>query len=211
VDVNPLELARAYCVFAAAGTQPSPLGLRAVFDEKGRLIEHRPMRLERIISPARAFLINSMLQSAVRRGTGQALAGWGVNFPVAGKTGTTNNYRDAWFVGYTPDLLALVWVGFDNGESLKASGAQAALPIWAEMMRAIPHQVSGAAFKPPPTVVKKDICIRDGFPDVTGGCAAIGEEWFQTDNVPEDNPILVKAQAPWYRLWHGLKGAHREP
>jgi penicillin-binding protein 1B len=211
VDVNPLELARAYCVFAAAGTQPFPLGLRAVFDEKGRLIEHRPMRLKRIISPARAFLINSMLQSAVRQGTGRALAGWGINFPVAGKTGTTNNYRDAWFVGYTPDLLALVWVGFDNGESLKASGAQAALPIWAEIIRAIPHQVSGAAFKPPPTVVKHDICIRDGFPDVTGGCAAIGEEWFQADNVPEDDPILVKAQSPWYRFWHGLKGDNREP
>ena len=211
VDVNPLELARAYCVFAAAGTLPFPLGLRAVFDDQGQLIEHRPMRLKRIISPAQAFLINSMLQSAVRQGTGQALAGWGINYPVAGKTGTTNNYRDAWFVGYTPDLLVLVWVGFDNGESLEASGAKAALPIWAEIMRAIPHQVSGAAFKAPPTVVKHDICIRDGFPDVTGGCAAIGEEWFQAENVPKDDPILVKAQSPWYRLWHGLKGENREP
>ncbi len=211
VDVNPLELARAYCVFAAAGTLPFPLGLRAVFDDQGQLIEHRPMRLKRIISPAQAFLINSMLQSAVRQGTGQALAGWGINYPVAGKTGTTNNYRDAWFVGYTPDLLVLVWVGFDNGESLEASGAKAALPIWAEIMRAIPHQVSGAAFKAPPTVVKHDICIRDGFPDVTGGCAAIGEEWFPAENVPKDDPILVKAQSPWYRLWHGLKGENREP
>ncbi len=211
VDVYPLELARAYCVFAAAGTQPFPLGLRAVYDDLGRLIEHRPMRLERIVSPARAFLINSMLQSAVRQGTGQDLAGWGINYPVAGKTGTTNNYRDAWFVGYTPDLLALVWVGFDNGESLKASGAQAALPIWADIMRAIPHQVSGAAFTPPPTVVKHAICIRDGYPDVTGGCTAIGEEWFEVDNVPEDDPILVKAQSPWYRFWRGLKGEDREP
>ncbi|MBL0712148.1 MAG: PBP1A family penicillin-binding protein [Desulfosarcina sp.] len=211
VDVYPLELARAYCVFAAAGTQPFPLGLRAVFDDRGRLIEHRPMRLKRIISPARAFLIDAMLQSAVRLGTGRALAGWGINFPVAGKTGTTNNYRDAWFVGFTPDLLALVWVGFDNGDSLQVSGSQAALPIWAEIMRAIPHQVSGAAFTPPPTVVKHTICTRDGFPDVSGDCPETGEEWFQVDNVPEDDPILVKAQSSWYRWWHRLKGENHEP
>jgi penicillin-binding protein 1B len=210
VDLHPLELARAYCVFAAAGTQPFPLGLRAVFDERGQLIEHRPMRLKRIIPPARAFLINSMLQSAVQQGTGQALAGRGINFPMAGKTGTTNNYRDAWFVGYTPDLLALVWVGFDNGDSLQVSGARAALPIWAEIMRAIPHQLSGTAFIPPPGVVKHAVCTRNGFPDVTGDCDETGEEWFEIDNIPEDAAVFLKAQSPWYRWRHRLKGEKHE-
>jgi penicillin-binding protein 1B len=207
VDVHPLELARAYCVFAASGTLPFPMGLRAVFDEHGTLIEHRPMRLQRIVSPAKTFLITAMLQSAVQRGTGRALAEWGIDFPVAGKTGTTNNFRDAWFVGYTPDLLALVWVGFDNGDSLQVSGAQAALPIWAELLRTIPHQITGAGFTPPPEVVQHAICTRDGFPDVTGDCRETGEEWFQIDRVPVDDPVFLKAQSPWYRWWHRLKGA----
>ena len=211
VDVYPLELARAYCAFAAAGMQPFPLGLRAVFDEKGRLIEHRSMRLQRVTTPAEAFLISSMLQSAVQRGTGRALAGWAIHYPVAGKTGTTNNYRDAWFVGFTPDLLALVWVGFDNGDSLQVSGAQAALPIWAEIMRAIPHQISETAFKPPSDVVQHAVCTRDGFPDVTADCGETGVEWFQVDNVPENDAIFVKAQSPWFRWWHRLKGAKHDP
>jgi penicillin-binding protein 1B len=211
VDVLPLELARAYCVFAASGTLPFPMGLRAVFDEDGTLIEHRPMRMRRIVSPAKTFLITAMLQSAVQRGTGRALAGWGIDFPVAGKTGTTNNFRDAWFVGYTPDLLALVWVGFDNGESLQVSGAQAALPIWAEILRAIPHQVTGTDFTPPPEVVQHAICTRNGFPDVTGDCQETGEEWFQIDRVPTEDAIFVKAQSPWYRLWQRVKEEKHEP
>jgi penicillin-binding protein 1B len=206
VDVYPLELARAYCTFAAAGTLPFPLGLRAVFDEDGQLIEQRAMRLKRIISPSKAFLINTMLQSAVEQGTGRSLAGRGIDFPVAGKTGTTNNYRDAWFVGYTPDLLTLVWVGFDDGGSLQLSGAQAALPIWAAIMRAIPHQLSKADFVPPPDVVRYTVCTRNGFPDVTGDCREVGAEWFEADNIPEDAGPFKKAQSPLYRWWYRLKG-----
>jgi membrane carboxypeptidase/penicillin-binding protein len=104
-------------------------------------------------------------------------------------------------------LLALVWVGFDNGDSLQVSGAQAALPIWAELLRTIPHQITGAGFTPPPEVVQHAICTRDGFPDVTGDCRETGEEWFQIDRVPVDDPVFLKAQSPWYRWWHRLKGA----
>ncbi len=211
VEVHPLELARAYCAFAAAGMQPFPLSLRAVFNEDGKLIENRPMRLRRVAAPAKAFLISVMLQSAVQHGTGQALTHWGITFPVAGKTGTTNNYRDAWFVGYTPDLLALVWVGFDDGASLNVAGAEAALPIWAEIMRAIPHQLSGAAFLAPADVVRHNVCTRHGFPDVTGGCEAIGEEWFDAANVPVDEPAFIQAQSAWYRWWQRLKGEEHAP
>ncbi len=211
VEVFPLELARAYCAFAASGMQPFPLSLRAVYDEGGELIAHRPMRLRRVATPAKVFLITSMLQSAVQHGTAQALTRWGIHFPVAGKTGTTNNYRDAWFVGYTPDLLALVWVGFDDGGALNVAGAQAALPIWAAIMQAIPHQLSGAAFSAPADMVRHSVCIRHGFPDMTGGCLEIGDEWFEADKVPEDDPVLVKAQSPLYRWWYRLKGGDHAP
>jgi penicillin-binding protein 1B len=185
---------------------PFPLGLRAVFDEDGHLIEHRAMQLKRIIPPARAFLITSMLQSVVQQGTGRSLAGLGIDFPVAGKTGTTNNYRDAWFVGYTPDLLALVWVGFDDGGSLQISGAQAALPIWAAIMRAIPHQLSKADFTPPSDVVRYTVCTRNGFPDVSSDCRDMGGEWFEAGNLPEDEGPFKKAQSPLYRWWYRQKG-----
>jgi penicillin-binding protein 1B len=206
VDLYPIELARAYCVFAANGTLPFPLGLRAVFDENGHLIEHRAMQLKRVIPPSRAFLITSMLQSVVQQGTGRSLAGLGIDFPVAGKTGTTNNYRDAWFVGYTPDLLTLVWVGYDDGGSLQVSGARAALPIWAAIMGAIPHQLSKADFIPPSDVLRYTVCTRNGFPDVSGDCREMGAEWFEVDHLPEDEEAFKKAQSPLYRWWYRLKG-----
>ena len=211
VDLYPLELARAYCAFATNGTLPFPLGLRAVFDEDGQLIEHRAMQLKRIIPPSRAFLITSLLQSVVQQGTGRPLAGWGIDFPVAGKTGTTNNYRDAWFVGYTPDLLTLVWVGFDDGDSLQIPGARAALPIWAAIMRAIPHQLTKADFMPPPEVVRHAVCTRNGFPDLSGDCREMGQEWFEADNIPADEGSFKKAQSPLYRWWHRLKGNKHAP
>jgi penicillin-binding protein 1B len=127
-EVIPLELARAYCAFAAGGMMPFPLGLKAVVDENSHVLERRHLKIERLISPSKAFMITSLLRGVVKNGTGRTLANKGISWPVAAKTGTTNNSRDAWFIGYTPDILALVWVGFDNGDTIKATGAQAALP-----------------------------------------------------------------------------------
>ena len=133
-ETIPLELARAYCAFAADGELPYPLSLKEAVDEKGQVLERRQMTIERVTSPAKAFIMSSMLRSVVTEGTARALLDRGISFPVAGKTGTTNEFRDAWFVGYTPDILALVWVGFDNGDSIHLAGATAALPIWADLV-----------------------------------------------------------------------------
>ena len=200
VDVTPLEMARAYCVFPAAGLLPNPISLRDVYDDGGQALTRRHMRVARIIPPAHAFLMTSLLRSAVEVGTARFLADWGIGFPVAGKTGTTNNSRDAWFVGYTPDILILVWVGYDSGASVHASGAQAALPIWAELARAIPHQITGADFAVPPGVVAHPVCARDGFAALEGGCTDTMTEWFLVDNVPADAPVLQRA-ATGLRRW----------
>jgi penicillin-binding protein 1B len=133
-----------------------------VVNEAGQVLERRHMSIERVISPAAAFIMNSLLASVVTEGTAISLARRGITFPVAGKTGTTNNSRDAWFVGYTPELLALVWVGFDDGASIHASGPSAALPIWADLLKAIPQTVSGAWFSPPPGVVQRRVCRQSG-------------------------------------------------
>ena len=184
-EVIPLELARAYSVFASGGIMPYPLALKAVVDENGNMLEQHHLKIERLISTAKAYMINSLLSGVVKRGTGRSLQDSGIDWPVAGKTGTTNNYRDAWFIGYTPDLLALVWVGFDNGDSIKSTGAQAALPIWAELMKAIPHHISRNDFRVPGGIVKRTICSDGEKAIVSKNCPNPYEEYFLSENAPK--------------------------
>jgi penicillin-binding protein 1B len=183
-EVIPIELARAYCVFAAEGVQPFPLSLKGVVDEHDKILEHQHLNIERLITPAEAFVMNSMLQSVVKEGTARSLQWRGVSWPVAGKTGTTNDFRDAWFVGYTPDILALVWVGFDNGDPIEATGAAAALPIWADLMIAIPQYRSETDFKMPTGVEKILVCSVTGRPAVAG-CPEPAEVYFLSGHTPE--------------------------
>jgi penicillin-binding protein 1B len=125
-----------------------------------------------------------MLQSVVNEGTGRSLKNMGITFPVAGKTGTTNDSRDAWFMGYTPDILALIWVGFDDEESIHATGSVAALPIWAELMSSLPQHISGNWFRIPEGIVRKKICPDSGQLAVLFRCPNAKREIFLEDNVP---------------------------
>ena len=183
-EVIPLELARAYCVFAAEGVQAYPLSLKGVVDEHDNILDQKLLNIERLISPADAFLMTAMLQSVVTEGTARSLRWRGVSWPVAGKTGTTNDFKDAWFVGYTPDILALVWVGFDNGDPIAATGAAAALPIWADLMNAIPQYRSETDFKMPQGVEKILVCSVTGRMAV-GGCPEPSEVYFLSGSTPE--------------------------
>ena len=202
-EVVPIELARAYCVFAADGMLPYPLSLKDVTDENGKLLKQKHMNIERSTSPAKAFIISSMLRSVATEGTARSLISRGISWPVAGKTGTTNNFRDAWFVGYTPDILALVWVGFDNGDSVFSTGSAAALPIWADLMNSIPQYISENWFKIPPGVVKETVCSESGLL-AHKGCPENMEEIFLKENVPtvfcpiHNKPGLLR------RLFDGL-------
>jgi penicillin-binding protein 1A len=104
-------------------------------DTNSQLLEKRDVRNEQVISPQLAYMMNELLKGVLDRGTAAAARRLGFTRPAAGKTGTTNDYKDAWFVGYTPDLLAVVWVGFDGPSKLNLSGAEAALPIWTDFMK----------------------------------------------------------------------------
>jgi len=204
-EVIPLELARAYCAFAAGGMMPFPLGLKAVVDENGHVLERKHLKIERLISPSKSFLITSLLRGVVENGTGRTLGDKGIRWPVAGKTGTTNNSRDAWFIGYTPDILALVWVGFDNGDSIKATGARAALPIWAELMKAIPHQISHKDFRLPDGIVTRMVCNDDGKPVVSQNCAKPRKEFFLAENAPPESHPQGSIQGVFKKLIEGIK------
>ena len=186
-EVIPLELARAYCVFAADGIATFPLALKAVTDGNGELLEQRHLTIERKIPAQKAFLMNALLQGVVQNGTARALVAGGVHWPVAGKTGTTNDFRDAWFIGYTPDILALVWVGFDNGDTIQTTGSGAALPIWLELMRSIPQHISENEFRMPPGIIKRTVCADAVQPGMSAVCDNRYEEYFLQDNVPESS------------------------
>ena len=203
-EVKPIELARAYCVFAANGVLPHPLSIKQVVNEQGNTIQRRHLHIKSLISPAEAYMVSDLLRGVVISGTGRSLASHGVTWPVAGKTGTTNGYRDAWFVGYTPTLLALVWVGFDNGDSVHSTGAQAALPIWADLMDALPQYQSGDWFTVPPGIIKQPTCLDSGKNAEDQCCPNVTEELYlektQLHKCPQ-HPCASSLD----RLWKGLK------
>jgi len=136
-DVTLLELTTAYAALANQGVRMDPIAVRYVTDVQGRLIEENIPQGSEAVSPAVATLLTHMLRGAVERGT--AIQARVLGRPVAGKTGTTNDFSDAWFVGYTPSLAAGVWVGHDRLRTLgrEETGARAALPIWIALMREI--------------------------------------------------------------------------
>jgi penicillin-binding protein 1A len=136
VEVTPLELTAAYGIFPTLGKRLEPIFITSITDTQGRPIEFensRP-RFERVIPAEKAYQLEGMMQNVVRRGTGRRAA---IGRPVAGKTGTTNDYRDAWFVGYTPDMITGIWVGYDSSRDLGRGdeGGRVAAPIWAAYMR----------------------------------------------------------------------------
>lgn len=133
-EITPMELAVAYTAFANSGMRPAPIMVREITDSNGRILERNDPALVEAIPAATAFVVTNVLQDAVRHGTGKRADGLGR--PVAGKTGTTNDNHDAWFVGYTPQLLTTVWVGFDAKRSIgrRETGGKVAAPIWKSFM-----------------------------------------------------------------------------
>lgn len=205
-EMIPIELARAYCAFAGDGVLPFPLSLKDVADDRGQILNQRHLDIETLISPAKAYIVTDMLRNVVTDGTARSLAAWRIPGAVAGKTGTTNNFRDAWFVGYTPDILGLVWVGFDNGESINASGSKAALPIWADLMSAIPDYLSGADFRMPQGVVRLRVCSESGLLAEGRFCPHPVDEIFLEENQPDRPCPIHPPQGPLKVIIDGIRG-----
>ena len=166
-EVTPLEVAVAFSTIANGGVRTRPLAVKLVMDQNGQPLEKRDVRVEQVINPQLAHMMNHILKGVLDHGTGTAARRMGFNRPAAGKTGTTNDYKDAWFVGYTPDLLAVVWVGFDGQSKLNLSGSEAALPIWTEFMK------SATASMPVTDFVTPEPMVEEG---VLSNCAPTGRE-----------------------------------
>ena len=154
-ELSPFEMAEVYATFAAGGIQPSAHGLTAVLDPEGEPIlgDDLPSP-RRVLTPHAAYLVTSVLQGAVDRGTAAGARAQGLRGRLAGKTGTTNDRRDNWFAGYSPDRTTVVWVGYDDNSSSRLSGARAALPIWSRFTAAVRPPGGYADFPMPAGMVK---------------------------------------------------------
>src|SRR4030095_13749662 len=117
-EVTPLDLTAAFAMFPNGGFAVRPRGFVRAIDAAGTTTYDNPSRSERVSSPETAFQMVSMLEDVMDRGTASAARGWGIRFPSGGKTGTTDDFKDAWFVGFSSSLVVGVWVGFDQPKTI---------------------------------------------------------------------------------------------
>ncbi|HWF14295.1 MAG TPA: PBP1A family penicillin-binding protein [Candidatus Acidoferrales bacterium] len=156
-EMTPLEVATGYTILANDGVRTEPMFIRNVVNAKGESLEENAIRSRRALDPRVAYLVTSMMEDVINHGTGATVRARGFNAPAAGKTGTS---RDGWFAGYTSNLLAIVWVGFDDNRDLGLSGANAPAPVWAEFMKravALPAYRDVKPFDMPDGVTKVTI------------------------------------------------------
>jgi penicillin-binding protein 1A len=188
-EVTPLELATAYSVFANNGVRPKPIFVSEIDDSGGQTIERNQPELVDAIPPETAYLITSMLQDVISRGTGRNAGGLGR--AEAGKTGTTNDLQDAWFVGYTPQLLAVVWVGFDSKRPLGngETGGHVAAPIWKAFMEKALAGVEAREFTVPEGLKCVPVDPATGGHALTGG--AVRLECFRPGTEPQPGSVPV--------------------
>lgn len=214
-EVTPLELARAYLPLANGGIRPAAVsGIHTVqFGDE----EVKPSGAEesvRVVSAAEAWLVTSLLKGVVTSGTGSAVRSSGLPDVVAGKTGTTNDGRDAWFVGYTSRLLVLVWVGFDGGEPHGLSGARAALPIWVDFMKQAIDAYPQSDFEVPAGISFSDIDVTNGK-RAARACPVVAREAFLAGTEPplcdEHRGVIDHVVDGWNRLTDWFRRPSREP
>ncbi len=185
-DVNLLEMVDAYCTLANQGTRNDPVMITKVTDRTGRILEeHRPLP-ERVLSTQTAFTVVDMMRGVVDYGTAARARGMGFTRPAAGKTGTTNDYTDAWFIGFTPDLACGVWVGFDRKKTIAygATGSSFALPAWVEFMKAATATMPVAEFSSPGGMTSAIVCTESGLL-ATPDCPKVKTEVFIAGTEPK--------------------------
>ncbi len=164
-DITLWEMIRAYTVFANHGVLVEPYGIERIEDSSGRILETCQPQRRAVLSEDVAYLTTSLMRSVIDEGTGRGARARGFKRPAAGKTGTTDNHVDAWFMGFTPDILTGVWVGFDDRTSLgrHQSGSVVALPIWTEFMKRATVNRAPLDFPIPEGIVSEEICTTTGL------------------------------------------------
>lgn len=183
-DVTPLEMARVYATLASGGIRPEVLLFEDVTDERGRTLERRRMSGERTLDPATAFVTTSLLEGVVDRGTARSVRSAGFTGPIAGKTGTSDDSKDLWFAGFTPELVAVVWVGYDEPRKMRHAAASIALPIWRRFLeQAVGKRVEGSFPRPASVRVAEVDPVTGAL--ALAGCPRRRPEYFIAGTEPE--------------------------
>jgi penicillin-binding protein 1B len=203
-EMTPIDVAAGYTPFATNGFRAEPLFLRSVVAADGSTEETKSPSTRAVLDPRVAYLVTSLMQEVINRGTGASVRGLGFTAPAAGKTGTS---RDGWFAGFTSNLLCVIWIGFDDNRDLGLSGSQSAAPVWAEFMKRaveLPRYHNTQDFDPPPGLVEETIDPRSGEL-ATASCPDRVNEYFIAGSEPTQYCELHGgrvAQAPGTWLSH---------
>src|SRR5947208_2901752 len=205
-ETSLLELTAAYGVFARGGVRRPPTLVVAVASADGETLYAAPPEEERVLAPGVAYLVTHLLEGVIDRGTGRPAREAGLTGSAAGKTGTTDDTRDAWFVGFTPEVVAGVWVGLDGGGPTGLTGAQGALPIWTDFVRATSGEASERDFPVPDDIMWRDVDPESGQL-ATAGCPITRREPFLAGTEPQE-PCPLHREA-WTAVGEEIGGAVR--
>ena len=183
--VTPLELTTAYAVFPNGGYRVKSRGIQSVENASGETVEYDHVEKERVLTEDVAFQMVTMLEDVVSRGTGASARSYGLSGPIGGKTGSTNDYRDAWFVGFNSSVVVGVWAGFDQPQTIRqgGTGARIALPIWADFMRRVQRLVPARPFDAPADLEPHELCLIS-YQRPVDGCPTYVEYFKDGDSVP---------------------------
>ncbi len=200
-EVTPMELVTAYAAFANGGYRVRPRLVERIATRDGRVLWRAPEPSRvRALDARDVFQLTSMLRSVVDEGTGRIVRDYGVDGPVAGKTGTTNDGNDVWFVGFTPTLVAGVWFGYDTPHSLGpgAAGGRLAAPAWIRFyQRGWNETGSEDDWSPPPGLVSRVIDSETGYL-ANPWCPSTRREWFRTGTAPTEYcPVHTEPDVWW--------------
>jgi membrane carboxypeptidase/penicillin-binding protein len=174
-SVSPFEMAVAYATIAGQGIKRDGFMVQQILTFDNKVIEQWEPNSVRVVDSQNCYLLIDMLKGVIDGGTGQAVRSLGFNRPCAGKTGTTSDYRDAWFAGFTPDLVTVVWVGFDDNRIMKTqsgagvTGSLAALPIWVQFMDSALAETIYSDFSIPPGIIFTEVDPTTGENPQPGG------------------------------------------
>jgi penicillin-binding protein 1B len=200
LDTNLLRLTAAYGALANSGIYVQPRLFTAALDGSNERVASSEVVEERVADESSSFVLTSILEGVLERGTGKGARSKGFKRQAAGKTGTSDNARDAWFVGYTPTLVAGVWVGYDDNAPISITGGAAAAPIWGEFMKCSSPFIPPGDFIAPPGVVQLKVDPK------SGGIA--------TPDCPDSEvvtEVFVRGTEPTKRCALHSDGAEQEP
>ncbi len=191
-EVTNLEITSAFSIYPNYGWQATPYCIEKIYDRNGRLLQEHVPETKQVLSPQTAYIMTSMLTTVIKAGTGASIGRRGFMHPAGGKTGTTNGYSDAWFVGFTPYIACGVWVGVDERRSMGSgvTGARGAIPTWVKAMKALHRNLRAKGFGQPSGIITERVCNKE-HKIATRYCPDVYIEIFKTDHMLDTCDVHV--------------------